>query len=85
MSGQFHKKQMSAEQNKVMLPIIHLPGGLHVIVGGFVEIDDHDQDAVVLTYTGGGTRTLTPAQSEDFLTQIGLRQPPATRGVFGRR
>lgn len=70
---------MQPEQVAIQLPIIHVGGGVHIIVGGFIEIDNSDPDAVVLTYVGGKTRTLDKEQSGSFLTQLGLKESRVVR------
>jgi hypothetical protein len=70
---------MQREQVAIQLPIIHVGGGVHIIVGGFIEIDDSNPESVVLTYVGGKTRELDKEQSDSFLTQLGLRESRAVQ------
>lgn len=58
----------------MQLPMFDLGEGLYLIVGGFIAVDVADDKAVVITFVGGSTRTLTATQSEKFLMAIGLKE-----------
>lgn len=67
----------------VELPVIDLPGGLHVVIGGFVEVDESNQQAIKLTYVGGSTRILTKEQSLEFRLRTKLKSPTAAAASPG--